>query len=89
MKTRYLGKSGLEISAMGLGCIGMSFSYTPLPDRQQMITLLRTAVERGITFFDTAEVDGPFTNCATGSCLAHGAETMDRPDPGHDKGRSA
>jgi aryl-alcohol dehydrogenase-like predicted oxidoreductase len=62
MKTRHLGKSGLEVSAMGLGCMGMSFSYTPLPDRKQMITLLRAAVERGITFFDTAEVYGPFTN---------------------------
>jgi aryl-alcohol dehydrogenase-like predicted oxidoreductase len=62
MKTRHLGKSGLEVSAMGLGCMGMSFSYTPLPDRNQMITLLRAAVERGITFFDTAEVYGPFTN---------------------------
>jgi aryl-alcohol dehydrogenase-like predicted oxidoreductase len=62
MKTRTLGKSGLEVSAMGLGCMGMSFSYTPLPDRRQMITLLREAVEQGITFFDTAEVYGPFTN---------------------------
>jgi aryl-alcohol dehydrogenase-like predicted oxidoreductase len=62
METRHLGKSGLEVSAMGLGCMGMSFSYTPLPDRGQMITLLRAAVERGITFFDTAEVYGPFTN---------------------------
>lgn len=62
MKTRLLGNSGLEVSAMGLGCMGMSFSYGPPKDQQQMITLLRTAVERGVTFFDTAEVYGPFTN---------------------------
>jgi len=62
MKKRILGKSGLEVSALGLGCMGMSFSYGPPKDRQEMITLIRTAVERGITFFDTAEVYGPFTN---------------------------
>jgi aryl-alcohol dehydrogenase-like predicted oxidoreductase len=62
MKKRILGKSGLEISALGLGCMGMSFSYGPPKDKQEMIALLRTAVERGITFFDTAEVYGPFTN---------------------------
>jgi aryl-alcohol dehydrogenase-like predicted oxidoreductase len=62
MQKRILGKSGLEVSALGLGCMGMSFSYGPAKDRQEMISLLRTAVERGITFFDTAEVYGPFTN---------------------------
>jgi aryl-alcohol dehydrogenase-like predicted oxidoreductase len=62
MKTRMLGKSDLEVSALGLGCMGMSFSYGPPKDRQEMISLLRTAVERGITFFDTAEVYGPFIN---------------------------
>ncbi|MDD2309191.1 MAG: aldo/keto reductase [Desulfuromonadaceae bacterium] len=62
MQKRMLGKSGLEVSALGLGCMGMSFSYGPPKDKQEMIGLLRTAVERGITFFDTAEVYGPFTN---------------------------
>jgi aryl-alcohol dehydrogenase-like predicted oxidoreductase len=62
MQKRTLGKSGLEVSAFGLGCMGMSFSYGPPADKQEMIALLRTAVERGITFFDTAEVYGPFTN---------------------------
>jgi aryl-alcohol dehydrogenase-like predicted oxidoreductase len=62
MQKRILGKSGLEVSALGLGCMGMSFSYGPPKDRQEMIALLRTAVERGVTFFDTAEVYGPFTN---------------------------
>ncbi len=62
MQKRILGKSGLEVSALGLGCMGMSFSYGPPKDKQEMISLLRTAVERGITFFDTAEVYGPFTN---------------------------
>jgi aryl-alcohol dehydrogenase-like predicted oxidoreductase len=62
MQKRKLGKSGLEVSALGLGCMGMSFSYGPAADKQEMISLLRTAVERGITFFDTAEVYGPFTN---------------------------
>jgi aryl-alcohol dehydrogenase-like predicted oxidoreductase len=62
MQKRTLGKSGLEVSAIGLGCMGMSFSYGPPKDRQEMITLMRTAVERGVTFFDTAEVYGPFTN---------------------------
>jgi aryl-alcohol dehydrogenase-like predicted oxidoreductase len=62
MKKRILGKSGLEVSALGLGCMGMSFSYGPPKDKQEMVSLLRTAVERGITFFDTAEVYGPFTN---------------------------
>jgi aryl-alcohol dehydrogenase-like predicted oxidoreductase len=62
MQKRRLGKSNLEVSALGLGCMGMSFSYGPPADKQQMISLIRTAVERGITFFDTAEVYGPFTN---------------------------
>jgi aryl-alcohol dehydrogenase-like predicted oxidoreductase len=62
MKKRILGKSGLEVSAIGLGCMGMSHAFTPIPDKKDMITLLRKAVERGVTFFDTAEVYGPFTN---------------------------
>jgi aryl-alcohol dehydrogenase-like predicted oxidoreductase len=62
MQKRKLGKSNLEVSAIGLGCMGMSFSYGPPKDKQEMIALLRAAVERGVTFFDTAEVYGPFTN---------------------------
>ena len=62
MQKRTLGKSNLEVSALGLGCMGMSFSYGPPKDKQEMISLLRASVERGITFFDTAEVYGPFTN---------------------------
>jgi aryl-alcohol dehydrogenase-like predicted oxidoreductase len=62
MQKRKLGKSNLEVSALGLGCMGMSFSYDPIPDKQEMISLLRAAVERGVTFFDTAEVYGPFKN---------------------------
>src|ERR1700716_3362961 len=62
MQKRKLGKSNLEVSAIGLGCMGMSWSYGPPKDKQEMISLLRAAVERGITFFDTAEVYGPFTN---------------------------
>jgi aryl-alcohol dehydrogenase-like predicted oxidoreductase len=62
MKKRKLGKSGLEVSAVGLGCMGMSFSYGPPKDVKEMTALLRAAVDRGITFFDTAEVYGPFTN---------------------------
>jgi len=62
MQKRKLGNSNLEVSALGLGCMGMSFSYGPAKDKQEMIALLRTAVERGVTFFDTAEVYGPFTN---------------------------
>jgi len=62
MQKRKLGNSNLEVSALGLGCMGMSFSYGPAGDKQEMVSLLRAAVERGITFFDTAEVYGPFTN---------------------------
>src|SRR5256885_8692210 len=62
MKKRKLGKSNLEVSAIGLGCMGMSFGYGPPKEKQEMITLIRAAVERGVTFFDTAEVYGPFTN---------------------------
>jgi aryl-alcohol dehydrogenase-like predicted oxidoreductase len=62
MQKRKLGKANLEVSALGLGCMGMSFSYGPPKDKQEMISLLRAAVDRGITFFDTAEVYGAFTN---------------------------
>ena len=62
MQTRKLGKSNLEVSAIGLGCMGMSFSYGPPKDKREMNALLRAAVDRGVTFFDTAEVYGPFTN---------------------------
>jgi aryl-alcohol dehydrogenase-like predicted oxidoreductase len=62
MQKRKLGKTNLEVSTLGLGCMGMSFSYGPPKDKQEMTALLRAAVERGITFFDTAEVYGPFTN---------------------------
>ena len=62
MQKRKLGKSSLEVSALGLGCMGMSHGYGPAGDRREMISLIRTAVERGVTFFDTAEVYGPFTN---------------------------
>jgi aryl-alcohol dehydrogenase-like predicted oxidoreductase len=62
MQKRKLGKNNLEVSALGLGCMGMSFGYGPAADKQEMISLIRAAVERGITFFDSAEVYGPFTN---------------------------
>jgi aryl-alcohol dehydrogenase-like predicted oxidoreductase len=62
MQKRKLGKSGLEVSALGLGCMGMSFGYGPAANKQEMISLIRSAVERGVTFFDTAEIYGPFTN---------------------------
>src|SRR5947207_9111974 len=62
MQKRKLGNSNLEVSALGLGCMGMSYGYGPAADKQEMISLIRTAVERGITFFDTAEAYGPFTN---------------------------
>ncbi len=62
MQKRKLGKSNLEVSGMGLGCMGMSFGYGPPMDRREGIALIRAAVERGVTFFDTAEVYGPFRN---------------------------
>ena len=62
MKKRKLGKSNLEVSAIGLGCMGMSFGYGPAVDKQEGISLIRAAVELGVTFFDTAEVYGPYTN---------------------------
>ena len=62
MQKRKLGNSGLEVSALGLGCMGMSFGYGPPKDKKEMIALIRTAVECGITFFDTGEVYGPFIN---------------------------
>src|SRR6266850_3679437 len=62
MKKRKLGRNNLEVSAIGLGCMGMSFGYGPAADKKEMISLIRSAVERGVTFFDTAEVYGPFTN---------------------------
>jgi aryl-alcohol dehydrogenase-like predicted oxidoreductase len=62
MKKRKLGNSGLEVSALGLGCMGLSFGYGPATEKQDAIKLIRTAFERGITFFDTAEAYGPFTN---------------------------
>src|ERR1041384_6940101 len=62
MQKRKVGKSNLEVSALGLGCMGMSYGYGPAADKQEMITLIHTAIERGVTFFDTAEAYGPFTN---------------------------
>src|SRR5436309_3277178 len=62
MQKRKLGTSNLEVSAIGLGCMGMSFGYGPAKDKNEMVSLIRSAVERGITFFDTAEIYGPFTN---------------------------
>jgi len=62
MKTRKLGNSGLEVSALGLGWMGMSFAYGTIPDKKDMIALIRKAVESGVTFFDTAQIYGPFTN---------------------------
>src|SRR6266540_5030659 len=71
MQKRRLGKSNLEVSALGLGCMGLSFAYGPPVDKQAGIALIRAAVERGVTFFDTAEVYGPFTNEAlVGEALA-------------------
>ena len=62
MQKRSLGKSKLEVSAMGLGCMGMSYAYGVIPDKKEMISLIQSAVECGVTFFDTAEMYGPFTN---------------------------
>ena len=62
MQKRTLGKSNLEVSAIGLGCTGMSFGYGPAKDEQEMISVIRSAVDLGVTFFDTAEVYGPFIN---------------------------
>src|SRR4026207_986727 len=62
MQKRKLGNSGLEVSAIGLGCMGMTFSYVPFPEKKDMIVLMRKAVEQGVTFFDTAEVYGPYNN---------------------------
>jgi aryl-alcohol dehydrogenase-like predicted oxidoreductase len=62
MQKRTLGKNALRVSGLGLGCMGMSWSYGPPKDKEDMIALIRSAVERGITFFDTAEVYGPFSN---------------------------
>src|SRR5437773_7316862 len=62
MQKRKLGKSDFEVSALGLGCMGMSANYGPPADRQEMISLIRAAVDRGVTFFDTAEAYGPYTN---------------------------
>src|ERR1700688_832342 len=71
MKRRALGNSGLEVSALGLGCMGLSFGYGPATDRQEAITLIRSAVELGVNFFDTAEAYGPFTNeVVVGEALA-------------------
>ena len=60
MKTRFLGN--LQVSALGLGCMGMSYGYHPLPDRKEMIRLIRAAYDQGVTFFDTAEIYGPYTH---------------------------
>ena len=62
MKMRKLGNGGLEVSALGLGCMGLNFSYPPFPEKKEIIALIRSAVERGVTFFDTAEAYGPYTN---------------------------
>jgi aryl-alcohol dehydrogenase-like predicted oxidoreductase len=76
MQKRTLG-SRLEVSAIGLGCMGMSQSYPPFPDRNEAIALIRTAVERGVTFFDTAQVYGPFTNAElVGEALAPGSDQV-------------
>src|ERR1700694_6036724 len=77
MQKRKLGKSNLEVSALGLGCMGMSFGLGLPADKNEMISLIRAAVERGVTFFDTAEVYGPFTNEElVGEALAPGREQV-------------
>lgn len=80
MQKRKLGKSNLEVSALGLGCMSMSFGYGPAADKQEMISLMRSAVEQGVTFFDTAEVYGPFTNeKLVGEALAPSASKWSSP----------
>ena len=64
MQKRTLGKSGLEVSTLGLGCMGLSYGYGPATEKDQAIKLIRTAFERGVTFFDTAEAYGPYLNAA-------------------------
>src|SRR3712207_4961609 len=77
MQKRTLGNSNLEVSTIGLGCMTMTGGYSVSPDRQEMITLIRSAVERGVTFFDTAQVYGPFTNEElVGEALASFREQM-------------
>src|SRR3981189_1602021 len=77
MQKRKLGKSNLEVSALGLGCMGMSFGYGPAGDKQEMISVIRAAVERGVTFFDTAEAYGPFDNEElVGEALAPGRDQV-------------
>ena len=80
MEKRKLGNGGLEVSAIGLGCMGMSFGYGPATEKQQAITLIRAAFDRGVTFFDTAEAYGPFTNegLRGRSTCAHTREGSDR-----------
>lgn len=91
MKSRKLGSQGLQVSAIGLGCMGMSYHRGPLPDRMAMVALLRSAVERGVTFFDTAEVYGPFTNeTLLGEALApFGADVVVATKFGFDLGSGA
>ena len=88
MEKRKLGKSNLEVSALGLGCMGMSFGFGPPGDKQEMIALIRSAVERGVTFFDTAEVYGPLRTCMAGSGFPKLHANADFPSailPGHSK----
>jgi|HubBroStandDraft_1064217.scaffolds.fasta_scaffold1128137_1 hypothetical protein len=91
MKKRRLGKSGLEVSAIGLGCMSMTFGYGPPGDPQEMIALIRTAVEAGVTFFDTAEAYGPFANEElVGEALAPERPTQDqRSSREHHRARGA
>lgn len=75
MKKRTLGNSGLEVSAIGLGCMGMSHGYSPASEKSEAISLIHAAIDRGVTFFDTAEVYGPYTNEElVGEALAHTRE---------------